>query len=122
MHEQSLVRALLRQVDAICHEQNAQRVTEVRVEVGPLSGVEPMLLVSAFDHLKKLTTSAEARLVMDEVSLLAECRQCDLVFDMNDFVFRCPECGGNIILARGDTVQLVSVSVQCSGATQESVA
>jgi hydrogenase nickel incorporation protein HypA/HybF len=119
MHEQTLVKTLLKQVDEIRCEQRARHVTEVRVEVGPLSGVEPLLLSGAFDLLAPTTTSAGATLVIDEVTILGECKQCDHTFEVVDFNFRCPTCRGNIVVIRGDELQLVSVSLDGIDAMQE---
>lgn len=110
MHEQSLVRNLLKQVAEICCQHAAQRVSEVRVELGPLSGVEPLLLASAFELLKPDTPAANAKLVIDEVRLLAECETCHNQFEIGDYVFRCPTCDGNVKIICGDEFFLVSVS------------
>ena len=112
MHEQSLVRTLLRQVESIRQEHGGRRVTETRVEVGPLSGVEPLLLASAFEQSASETTAADATLVIDEVALLAECEACREQFELQQFDFRCPACRGNVRIVRGDTLQLISVDLQ----------
>lgn len=119
MHEKSLVHVLLKQVDAIRRQHQAERVTAVRVEVGPLSGVEPLLLASAFEELVPESTSSGANLVIDEVALLGQCKSCGCEFEVLDFVFRCPTCGGNVRVTRGDEFQLVSVAVQRGEPTQE---
>ena len=121
MHEQSLVRNLLRQVDQIRRENSAQRVVEVCVEIGPMSGVEPLLLSSAFDQLR-CDDMAMARLVIDQVDLLAECGLCDEQFEVRNFCFRCPTCGGNVRVIRGDELQLVSVSLGNDQLSEETVA
>ncbi|MEZ6057609.1 MAG: hydrogenase maturation nickel metallochaperone HypA [Planctomycetaceae bacterium] len=121
MHEQSLVASLLQQADAIRRQHAGSRVTEVRVEVGPLSGVEPLLLVSAFEQQRQhfigdtephsAATFQFAKLSIDHVPLSARCRSCDAEFEVADFVFRCPTCQGNVDVTRGDELQLVSVTV-----------
>lgn len=112
MHERSVVKALLKQVEELRCQHDAEQVTEVRIEVGPLSGVEPLLLSTAFEQLAAESPTVDANLVIDEVELLAECRFCDSEFEVSDFVFRCPTCGGNVHLIRGDEMQLVSVSLE----------
>ena len=111
MHEQSVIRALLEQVDAICKVHGARYVTEIRVEVGPLSGVEPLLLASAFEQRTPGGTAQGAQLLVDEVALLARCTSCEHEFEPSDFIFRCPRCGSNVRVLRGDDIQLVSVSM-----------
>jgi hydrogenase nickel incorporation protein HypA/HybF len=121
MHEQSLVRSLLRQAESIRRQHDAEYITEVRVAVGPMSGVEPLLLASAFELLTAETNLAGARLVIDEVALLARCESCRCEFEVNDFVFRCRQCGGNVTVIRGDELQLVSVSLQSCEPAREMV-
>ena len=55
MHEASLARALLNQVAQIARDRQGQAVLEVIVQVGPLSGVEPLLLVEAFSRALHVT-------------------------------------------------------------------
>lgn len=119
MHERSLIHALLRQVDSIRCQHDAVSVTEVRVEVGPLSGVEPLLLATAFEQLAPRNNAAGAKLFIDEVRLLAKCNSCNREFEVEDFVFLCPMCGGGVRVVRGDELQLVSVSLQSREPTQE---
>ena len=122
MHEQSLAKNLLRQVDQIRREHDSHRVVEVRVEIGPLSGVEPMLLTSAFERLCTDEETRTASLVINEVDLTVECRLCHRQFVVRDYVFRCPECGGNVNVIRGADVQLVNVSLQFDDTAEETIA
>ena len=85
-------------------------ITEVQVELGPLSGVEPLLLTSAFEALKAGTGSANAKLKIEEVPLTASCSECKTNQVIVDFVFRCPHCQGNLDITRGDGFYLVGVS------------
>lgn len=136
MHERSLVMALLRQAEEIRLEHHADRIREIRVEVGPLSGVEPLLLKSAFDELTgrdagggrdasgrleaaggleaatEINGAPTTRLVVDEVPLLARCIACANDFEVLEFNFRCSRCGGRIRVTGGDSLELVSVSLQ----------
>jgi hydrogenase nickel incorporation protein HypA/HybF len=112
MHETSLVAALLRQVDRVRADHSASAVTEVHVQVGPLSGVEPLLVAAAFERLKAGTSAAAARLMIEEVPLEALCSRCGLESEVLDFRFRCAHCGhDDVRVVRGDEFQLVSLTV-----------
>jgi hydrogenase nickel incorporation protein HypA/HybF len=119
MHEQSLVRNLLKQVDQIRRDHGASRVAEVRVELGPLSGVEPALLTSAFEQLANDETVDSASLVIDEVELIAKCEACQTEFEVQDFQFRCPDCEGNVKVIQGDELLLISVCLDSEALAQE---
>lgn len=107
MHEVSLVRSLLEQVDRIVTEQGGRAAVEVRVEIGPLSGVEPLLVKEAFALLAGDTT-----LIIDEVPLTARCQSCNAEFEIKNFRFVCPHCDGReTSVVRGDAFRLMSVTV-----------
>ena len=77
MHEESLMRSLLKQVEQLAQQHQAISVEEIEVEIGPLSGVEPLLLSSAFDRLKDdAPICANAVLEIKTVDLLVKCRDC----------------------------------------------
>ncbi len=110
MHEFSLVRSLLEQVERIVTEQGGRAAVEVRVEIGPLSGVEPLLVKEAFSQL-----SVDATLIIDEVPLMARCHSCAREFELKDFRFACPHCNSReTSIVRGDTFRLMSVTVDIS--------
>ncbi len=121
MHEVSLVRSLLEQVDGIVASQGGRAAVEVRVEIGPLSGVEPLLVKEAFTQLtcsrsretsdRPLTSSATT-LIIDEVPLTARCDSCHTEFELEHFRFVCPHCDSReTSVVRGDAFRLMSVTV-----------
>lgn len=115
MHERSLVEALLGQVAELARVEAARRVLEVRVRVGPLSGVEPLLFRSAFDDLATGAMFEGTRLAVVEVPLRAHCRTCNTRFDVADFRFRCTACGSrDVDTVDGDAVMIESVKLALS--------
>src|SRR5690349_3062792 len=114
MHESSLVRSLLRQVEMIRVEEDGLLVAEIRIEIGPLSGVEPMLVSSAFLQLAPACGMNGARLVIDEVPLSARCAACGLV-EVSLPHISCPICGlSEIQIVRGDEMRLQCVTIRQS--------
>lgn len=112
MHEASLVDNLLRQVDelAACH--GTQQVSEVRLEIGLLSGVEPLLLRAAFDRLKAGSCAAQADLLIDDIGLKCRCSVCGCEYSTNELQFLCPTCGSvDVTVIGGDGVLLVSATL-----------
>ncbi|WP_436714422.1 hydrogenase maturation nickel metallochaperone HypA [Roseiconus lacunae] len=126
MHERSLVRSLLRQVDQIAAEHDEADVAEVTVEVGPLSGVEVDLVKIAFEEQcgvvdlakdpegeESLTrsTTESTRLKVLEVPLTVRCTQCHAESDLSSFIFRCESCGsGEVQVISGDELRLISLT------------
>ena len=121
MHEISLVQSLLRQVREIAATHEAGRVLEIRVETGPLSGVEPVLLREAYQRLQSASLTDEPRPALDlsdtllsieEVPLSASCNHCSVEFQIAHFEFICPACGAaSLRIIRGDTFRLLAVTL-----------
>ena len=113
MHERSLVRALLANVEDLMQQQSGDRVVAVNISVGDFSGVEPDLLKIAFDDLVRSTRAMGALLHIQRVSLEARCHDCCCAFHVQRFRFECPRCGSrDIKIVRGEGLMLESVTME----------
>jgi hydrogenase nickel incorporation protein HypA/HybF len=110
MHERSLVKALLSQVEGLQRQECADCVVGITVSVGDFSGVELDLFQSAFDDLVDSTSARGSRLHVERVPLEAECDNCGLVFAVERFRFQCPGCDCHqVTVVRGEGLVLESV-------------
>src|SRR3972149_380816 len=113
MHERSVVRALLRQVEALAAEHPASRVRAGRVRIGEFSGVEPALLRSAYDELVEETTLRGATLEAQQVPLEAICDEGGLNFRVDDCRFACKPGGSlQLTICGGEELLLESISME----------
>ena len=113
MHEASLVHALLSQVDQLARSHGGGRVTTIRVQVGPLSGVEPLLFDEAFRRLAPGSIAERAELIVDYVPLGGVCRGCGETFTRGELEFTCPLCGSHdVTINSGDCVLLESIALE----------
>ncbi len=113
MHEESLMRSLLRQVEELAQQHHARAVEEIEVEVGPLSGVEPLLLQDAFERLKDEFFWPRAELSVLQVGLDVLCQSCQSESQLQDFRFVCHQCGSTSLkILRGDAFRLLNVRMQ----------
>jgi hydrogenase nickel incorporation protein HypA/HybF len=113
MHERSLVRALLRQVQQLADENSAGRVVSICVRVGEFSGVEPELLASAYTDLIQDTPLCSATLDMERVQLEGVCDQCGNRFRIERFDFQCRRCGSlHLTVHGGEELLLESVKFE----------
>ena len=113
MHEESLMRSLLRQVDELARHHNAVAVEEIEVEIGPLSGVEPLLIKEAFQRLKETISWPGLQLCVQQVALEVLCNDCDRESQLLDFRFVCVHCGSTSLqIIRGDSFRLLNVKVK----------
>lgn len=113
MHEQSLVTSLLGQVAELALAHGACAVEEIRLRIGPLAGVEPLLLQSAFERLVARSSLSGARLVLVEVPLVATCRVCHVESPLESLDFRCAHCGSrDVQVIQGDGLVLESIQIR----------
>lgn len=102
MHEYSIATELLDEVARVVLRNGGGDVEEIQVDIGPLSGIEPMLLDSAFEQLRGGRRMPNARLVLRSVKLIAICPACDCRFEPKRFEMACPRCGGDSQVLQGD--------------------
>ena len=112
MHERSLVKALLRQVEDVAAKRPAGRVAKIRVRVGEFSGVEPELLASAYEDIVAGTPFRDAVLDWERVPREGCCDQCNHRFRIERFEFQCDLCGSRkITVLGGEELQLDSITM-----------
>ena len=112
MHERSLVRALLRQVEKLRENHAAERVLAVRITVGEFSGVELELVRSAFVELTVSPTIAGAEFQIDRVPLECKCLVCGSLTLVKNFRFECGNCSSRRLeVVRGEEMVLECVTL-----------
>jgi hydrogenase nickel incorporation protein HypA/HybF len=72
MHEMSLLRGLLAQIDDLARKNGAKRVTAVRLKLGPLAHIEPDHLREHFVEAARGSVAAAARLDIETTEELHE--------------------------------------------------
>ena len=113
MHEKSLVQSLLNQVEQLRMQNNATSVGRVTVEVGPLSGVEPELIRSAFDELASTQFESPPALDIRLIRMQIRCRSCRHETEVEGMTLQCPECASiKVQIVRGDEFRLIDISMQ----------
>ncbi len=93
MHEFSIAQSI---VDIACEtaETNqADKVTEVHVEVGMASGVVQEALIFALESAVKGTVVEPAQFFIHEIPVVCRCSACGKTFDGTGNLSVCPSCG-----------------------------
>lgn len=112
MHELSLCRALLRQTLEVAEQHRAQAVNVVHLQIGPLAGVEPELLKTAFTLAAAGTIAESAELKLMKTHVQIYCPGCKKEFRGAANQLCCPGCGScSTQLTGGDELILQSVEL-----------
>ena len=112
MHEMSICQGLINQVEQIASERGASRVDSIVLSIGPLAGVEPELLIRAFEVARADTVANDAELEIETGPVVIECRSCGAGGEVPVNRLRCPSCGDwQVNLKQGDELLLLRLEV-----------
>jgi hydrogenase nickel incorporation protein HypA/HybF len=118
VHELSLVQALLREIEAVAIAHRATAVRRVTIQIGPLSGVDPGLLSSAFAVARGTGLAANAELFVESAPVRVRCRNCGMESDATANRLLCGQCGGyRTTLLSGDEMILRRVELSVHDAS-----
>lgn len=95
MHELSIATEIINIVEKEASRQNLTRVEEIGLKIGALTGVNPDALTFAFEASTGDTSLAGVVIKIEKIPVKGECRACGNAFEVQEFVFICPECGSS---------------------------
>lgn len=93
MHEMSLAESVLQIVETAARQQGFSRVTEVRLEIGRLSGVEPEALRFSLEVVFKDSLASAACVELIDIPGRARCLECQAESPVENLYEACPQCG-----------------------------
>ena len=93
MHEIGIVRQLVRTVTNFAAENHVDDIREVVVDCGELSLVIPEYLEELYPAVAKGSILENAKLTICMIPGLAECEDCDEIFNVVEHKGYCPNCG-----------------------------
>jgi len=112
MHELSIGRAMLEQATSIMLQHRATAVTAITLRIGPLAGVEPALLRTAYEQLRADTVAENANLIIHTMPVRIWCELCQSSHDAIPGRLVCPRCGNmHTTLIGGDEMLLEAVDL-----------
>jgi len=103
MHELSLAGGIVRVVEDAAAREHFQRVSQLRVEAGALSGVDVHALRFALEACAHGTVLQGAEVLIDEPPGTAWCLRCSTTVEIQTRADPCPLCGGHQIQPTGGT-------------------
>jgi hydrogenase nickel incorporation protein HypA/HybF len=113
MHELSVCQGLLREVARVAAEHDAVAVDRIVLRVGRLSGVEPPLLLRAFEVARAGTLAESAELEIQAGPVIVQCRQCGARGEVAVNRLVCPDCGDwRVQVVEGEELLLLKVDIE----------
>ena len=93
MHEIGVVKQVVRTVEDFAKENGVDRIEEIVLDIGELSLVIPKYVEEIYPIATNGTILDGAKLIMNVVPGLAECDECDEIFNVIEHEGYCPNCG-----------------------------
>ena len=88
------------------------RVAAVNLKIGKLAAVVPESLRFCFDVAVKDTPLAGAKLAIEEVAVVARCKDCNAQWTIDEPVFTCKTCqSGSLEILSGRELDIESIEV-----------
>ncbi len=110
MHELSIAQSLLEIVLEESRKHGMTKVRVIRLQVGELAAVVPDSLLFCFEMISENTAACGAIIEIETVPVVARCSQCQLLFQVENHVFVCPECQVPVMeLVSGRDLSVMSV-------------
>jgi len=113
MHEIGVVRQVVRTVEDFAKENDISKVAEIVLDIGELSLIIPKYVEEIYPVVIEGTILEGAKLIMNVIPGMAECEECDEIFNVIEHEGYCPSCGSfeKTILAGQDfTIKEIHVA------------
>jgi hydrogenase nickel incorporation protein HypA/HybF len=112
MHELGIAQNILEIVQQSVPKSQAKSVRDIRVRVGQLSGIVPDSLDFCFSAIINDTDMRQAKLSIEHIPTLSQCKKCEHRFEIEDWIFSCPVCQSvNIELISGKELEIVDIQL-----------
>ncbi len=113
MHELSIVEGILDAVIPEVKKYKVERVLEIRLKVGAMSGIVPQCIHEYFQVASRGTIAEGAKITIEKIPVRIRCTDCGYDGPISLGKFRCPECGGiNFRVLSGNEYYVDSVEAE----------
>ncbi|MBC8015938.1 MAG: hydrogenase maturation nickel metallochaperone HypA [Sporomusaceae bacterium] len=102
MHEMAIAQGILDIVLKTAAENNANKVTGIKLLVGQMTQIEPESLKFGFAALSIGSIAEGANVDITIVPLVGKCNSCEQQFPVEGYCFVCPNCNSaSVVLVSG---------------------
>lgn len=112
MHEMAIAQGILDIVLKTAAENNAKKVTGIKLLVGQMTQIEPESLTFGFEALAIGSIAEGANVDITIVPLVGQCNSCEQQFPVERYCFVCPNCNSaSVALVSGRELAVDYVEV-----------
>ena len=111
MHEYSITCSILDILNKVVIENKIKKVKKISFEISAISNIEPESIKFYFNFLtkeKKILKNAELEFKKKKIEI--ECKNCEKIYQIDNFIARCPKCSGDKVkIIDSDDIKIISV-------------
>ena len=94
------------------NDAHAEKINEVEIDIGILSGVVVVALEFALESAVKDTLLENAKITINEINAKVKCNECHTDFEPENNIAQCPACGSyNYDIVQGRELRVKSINV-----------
>jgi hydrogenase nickel incorporation protein HypA/HybF len=109
VHELSISEAIAK---VVLEHAGGRQVESVQVRVGALRQIVPDALTFCWDVVSRQPQLEGSRLEIEHIDGVIECAECATRSTLNEFVLRCPACGGGLVtVVSGEEFLITSIDL-----------
>ncbi len=113
MHELSIVQNIIGIVSLEAKKSGLNRVTEVHLEIGKLSGIEYDSLEFALKTLIPGSVIEDAEVFIEKSEGIARCNKCGNEFTLDSFIGYCNSClSFDLQIIQGRELRVQSITIE----------
>ena len=115
MHELGIVFSIIKQVDEVAEKNNVNKVEEVTLEIGEVSGIVPKYLNDCWSWAvnNRSKHMHDAKLDIIVVKAKSYCEDCETSYDTITYGKTCPNChSSNTYLLTGNETYIKNIKVE----------
>jgi hydrogenase nickel incorporation protein HypA/HybF len=120
MHELSMADAIVKTAVDVAEKNDAQKITEVTIEIGGLALLNPEQLKFMIEVLSEDTLLEGADIIIEEISIEIECKSCNYEgpvgseeLDHYMPIVKCPECQDvSISITKGRECNVKNIKIE----------
>ena len=83
----------MRTVEAFAKENDIHEISEIVLDIGELSLIIPEYIDDIYPVVAQGTMLENTKLIMNNIPGLAQCKECEEVFNVIEYNGYCPNCG-----------------------------
>ena len=108
----SIVASIVDIAEDEARKANANKITEVELDIGTISGIELEALNFAFMALKPKTMLKNAEIKINKIQAISKCLKCENEFETEDVFTLCPKCDSyETMILQGKEMKVKSILV-----------